>query len=87
MPESRRKRFGYLIESRYGLSLEEFDALVLVQEGRCALCATPDPSLVVDHDHVTGRVRGLLCRFCNRAIALWGDQPEGAHRLVAYLSA
>lgn len=40
---------------------------------------------VVDHDHVTGKVRGLLCRQCNSALGFAGDNPERLERLARYL--
>lgn len=48
----------------YGLSVQEFDDLVKVQKGKCAICKKK-VKLVVDHCHSTGRVRGLLCSMCN----------------------
>lgn len=57
------------------------------QRGRCALCGTtPTHGLVVDHDHTTGRVRGLLCQWCNRSFASRRSTPELLNRLVVYLS-
>lgn len=78
---------------RYGLTPEDYDRMVTEQDSRCAICLKPgetDPSslmrLGVDHDHVTGRVRGLLCRPCNRAVGIIGDDPELARRMAAYLT-
>lgn len=79
--EKRRERLAL----RYGLSVDQWDALLVEQGGRCALCLEPNPDLAVDHCHKTGNVRGLLCRFCNRAISLWGDDLAGAERLVTYM--
>lgn len=55
------------IRSTYGLSPEEYDDLKRLQGGVCAICQR-DVTLCVDHDHETGRVRGLLCRTCNSAV-------------------
>lgn len=58
------------------------------QDYGCALCGKPeDPrkALCVDHDHLTGTVRGLLCSGCNRGLGLLGDDLESIHRVVAYL--
>ena len=67
----------------YGLSLQSHAGLFLVQEGRCAICkdeAKTAEDLVVDHDHGTGAVRGLLCANCNSALGLFKDDPR---RLLA----
>lgn len=80
--------------SRYGLSVEQYNALVEKQHGLCAGCGRlPKPGgragvnrfLFVDHDHSTGAVRGLLCQPCNAAVGLAGDSPEILLGLAAYL--
>ena len=53
----------------YGITAEQYDALVLEQEGRCVICGK-GRSLCVDHDHITNRVRGLLCSCCNSCLSL-----------------
>ena len=76
----------------YGITPEQYDAMVAAQHGRCAICGRiptgrpPNGHLLqVDHDHETGLVRGLLCLRCNRAIALLRDDPAVARRAAAYL--
>lgn len=72
----------------HGLSIEDFDALVASQNNKCAICGAPPPEsqrLHVDHDHSTGRVRGLLCGHCNKALGLFRDDPEVILRAVHYL--
>lgn len=67
--KNRRKIFGYAILRKYGLSLPQWDALLVAHCGRCAICARPMPiDINVDHDHATGRVRGLLCTPCNISV-------------------
>lgn len=53
---------------RYGVSQPQIDALYRQQGGGCSLCGSADPECI-DHCHITGRVRGLLCRICNMALA------------------
>lgn len=76
------------LESRlrvnYGIALADYDALRALQDGRCAVCAA-EKTLVVDHDHATGKVRGLLCHGCNVGIGLLGDSASAVSRAVQYL--
>jgi hypothetical protein len=75
----------------YGLTEDEFVSLLDSQGGVCASCGTSDWAKcrygipAVDHDHQTGRVRGILCDACNKAAGLLGDNPERAASLAAYL--
>ena len=80
---------------KYGLTLEEYGIMLAAQDGKCAVCRTPAGEcqnqygsipLAVDHDHVTGKVRGLLCMKCNRAAGFLQDDPEIVRNLATYLS-
>ncbi len=74
------------LEIEYGLTQDEFDAMVLAQGGCCAICGRQsEGKFNIDHDHDTGNVRGLLCGPCNRGIGLLGDSAETLQRAVAYL--
>ena len=76
---------------RYGLSLEAFDVLLKKQSGLCAICSRPmDRSSKlkiphVDHNHLTGKVRSLLCGLCNSALGLMQDSPELLRIAAEYL--
>jgi len=72
------------------VGLAEYNALLEIQGGVCAICGSDDPktggrSFAVDHDHVTGKVRGLLCSPCNRALGGFNDDPVRLQRAVDYL--
>lgn len=71
---------------RYNLTQEAYDALLQAQNGTCALCPlTPnDVTLHVDHDHKTGKVRGLLCPGHNRSIAIL-DNKELLEKALEYI--
>lgn len=56
------------ILQRYGMSKPQWDSMFLLQDGKCALC--PKDGFFMDHDHSTGRVRGLLCPGCNLSVGL-----------------
>jgi hypothetical protein len=59
--------------AQLGVTDAEYDRLLAAQGGGCAICGNPPKTrrLHVDHDHKTGRVRGLLCHRCNRALPDW----------------
>lgn len=82
------KRRGAALLRKYGLSGEAYGALYVAQAGCCAICGRHESvrALCVDHDHVTGVVRGLLCGRCNRGIGLLDDGAAGVALAVAYLS-
>lgn len=74
-------------EKLYGLAREHYARMLTAQGGRCALCGRESGSraLAVDHDHATGRIRGLLCSPCNTGIGGLRDDPEMLRRAIAYL--
>ena len=87
--EVRRQR---TLKTKYGISVEQYDQMLADQDGACAICGGSGPGasrfgvLVVDHDHETGDVRGLLCSNCNSAIGLMGDSLETVKKAADYLS-
>ncbi|QRV53519.1 endonuclease VII domain-containing protein [Streptomyces californicus] len=72
---------------RYGLTARELAGIRERQGGRCAVCKTPDERLFVDHNHVSGAVRGLLCGTCNSGIGMLKDSPTVLEAAAAYLRA
>lgn len=83
------------LKSKYGITPEQYDALLDAQQGVCAVCRRPETKhnqhgpcrLAVDHCHSTGRVRGLLCSECNTALGKLGDDPVRLRRALDYLVA
>lgn len=73
---------------RYGITVAQYNELILKQNGACAICKTEGnrQSLSVDHDHETGRIRGLLCHNCNLAIGLCHDSIEILKASIEYLT-
>lgn len=80
---------------RYGITLEQYDEMMLKQNGVCAICQQHETmknskgivcNLSVDHDHITGRVRGLLCRNCNIGLGCFSDNINLMRTGIAYLS-
>lgn len=79
---------NYLYKRNYGITLEVVNAMVLDQNGLCAICGNPFKSVTdmhVDHCHETNLVRGLLCANCNKALGLFHDREENLTKAVAYL--
>lgn len=74
---------------RYGLTDHERAEMLKEQGGKCLICKTPEDSLtrplVVDHDHTTGAVRGLLCSACNTGIGHLKDDPAVVAAALHYL--
>jgi hypothetical protein len=73
----------------YGIGLKEYNYLLEVQGGTCALCPSDDPGagreyFSVDHDHVTGKVRGLLCSKCNVALERLDTIVGWAEKATSY---
>lgn len=73
--------------SRHGITPEEFWSIYEEQDGTCPICdkAIKAEKSAIDHNHETGEVRGILCKNCNRALGMLGDNPDNMARAEAYL--
>lgn len=84
-PRTSRTR---LLE-KYGLTPADYNRILDEQGGGCAICGdlpSRNRSLPVDHDHRTGKTRGILCNACNVALGLLKDNPRLMKRAIEYLS-
>lgn len=70
---------------RLQLTDEQYEILVQEAEGMCIICNTSCDDLVLDHNHKTGAVRGLLCSFCNTGLGFFRDDPKRLKRAIEYL--
>jgi hypothetical protein len=93
-PEHRAYyRRDYMLWRNYRITSEQHDEMLADQHGLCAICGQPPKPegvraasrLHVDHDHETGRVRGLLCLNCNRGIGAFGDDANLLRLAADYL--
>lgn len=75
---------GYVRKWTYGITYEEHERMYREQGGLCLGCKKRD-AVCVDHDHVTGLVRGLLCKPCNSALGFAEDSVDILTGLAAYL--
>ena len=83
----RRERAGHL-KRKYGITLEAYQTMLVNQGGRCAICRRQPPSdisLHVDHDHQTGKIRGLLCFTCNNALGDFEDDASLLRSAITYV--
>jgi hypothetical protein len=87
-PEAKRRaREGHLMR-KYGLTIDDYERMLIEQDGGCAICGRPpreDISLHVDHDPVSGAVRALLCFKCNNLLGDVGDDSSLLRAAAAYL--
>lgn len=85
----RERSAGYNRNYLYGVSREEYEALLARQDNRCAICRTDvaggKGGWHLDHSHETGTVRGLLCHHCNLALGNFEDDPSRLRNAIAYL--
>jgi hypothetical protein len=87
-PERKRKQRDSYYRRTFGMSADEFDAMLEAQGGVCALCGERperEASLHVDHCHETGAVRGILCLSCNQGLGKFRESAELLERAAAYL--
>jgi len=73
----------YRLEKRYGLSTTEYQEMAEATP-HCPICGSEEP-LVIDHDHSTGKVRGLICQPCNKGLGFFRDNIESMKNAIAYL--
>lgn len=83
-PQVRKRAQHRSRLKQYGLTEDEFDTLVEIQNSACAICRRPG-SLQIDHNHRTGKVRGLLCHRCNKGLGLFDDNLLHLDRANDYL--
>lgn len=83
----------YQLKFRYGITIEEYNNLLKLQNNVCVICGQPETRLrkgkltllSVDHNHETGKIRGLLCYKCNTIIGLASDSPKQLLDTIKYL--
>lgn len=93
--ENADKLFEYSLKRKYNITKDFFDLMFNDQQGKCAICKNPETALHkqsgkvrrlhVDHDHKTGKVRGLLCTRCNMALGYLKENKEYVLNLLKYI--
>ena len=93
MDELQEKKRWYILRHRYQIEKLEFFELIVKQDNACAICLKPFDfskeinyqQACVDHDHVTGNIRGLLCRGCNFGIGYFFDSSDWIRSALTYV--
>ena len=84
------KRLDTTLQRKYGITLNQYYTMIDNQKGCCAICnqseTSKNKSLAVDHDHKTGKVRGLLCSRCNIGIGNFKDNSDYLINAIGYLN-
>lgn len=81
---AQMKRIGHW-RRKYGLSAADVSERISNQKGQCPICFHPLKKFFIDHDHKTGKIRGILCPGCNTAIGLLHESKECFLRAFSYL--
>lgn len=84
--EEHRPQRNNLRFKTYGITEEDYLKMLQEQDNSCAICGTKDWDIPhIDHNHATGKVRGLLCRECNLGLGKFGDSVELMLEAISYL--
>lgn len=83
--ENREKHLAYSRYQKYGILPDRLESMIAEQDGKCAVCSGALDRPQVDHDHVSGAVRGILCPNCNMALGLLQDSPDVIRSAALYL--
>ncbi len=89
----KKSQLNNYLKCKYGITLEQFEGKLKEQSGLCAICRragsgrTQSTRMVVDHNHTTGKFRGVLCHPCNAALGLFRDCPDILVKAAGYLRA
>lgn len=87
--DNRLKLQKWRLKTYFGMTVSDFDAMASKQHNRCVICSSPPRGrwhyLHVDHNHRSGKVRGLLCNSCNLGLGKFKDDPAILRRAASYL--
>lgn len=72
-------------QQSYGITPDDYKRMFQAQSGKCAVCSNPMKTVHVDHDHLTGKIRDLLCPPCNRGLGFFRDDPVILKSALNYL--
>ena len=79
------------LRDHFGITSEDYNRMLIEQNGKCKICGSTTPNskqfsvFSVDHDHSTGKIRGLLCTSCNRMLGFAHDNIQTLEKAIRYL--
>jgi hypothetical protein len=77
------------LQNGFGIGIKEYNEMLELQNGCCAICGVNScasgRNFAVDHNHQTGKIRGLLCKFCNTALGQFKDDTTVLQKAIQYL--
>lgn len=88
---SKAKKRNNEIRKNYGITQQEYEEILKSQNYECAICGRSDTGiertnrLSIDHCHDTGKVRGLLCNWCNQGLGMFRDDSSLLDKAISYL--
>ncbi len=89
-PDAKKRAKSYNLKNNFGISYEEWQLMLDSQNGKCKICSRHRTEFVrdfhVDHDHATGKVRGLLCHNCNNLLGQARDDIMVLNKAIEYLT-
>ncbi len=89
--KNRKRTKNNHLQSRYGISVEDFEKMLVEQQNKCYICyidvqETIKKRLCIDHDHDSGKIRKLLCTKCNTALGLVAENIQILENMITYIS-
>lgn len=89
----KKKQLKHRLKCVYKITLEEFNEILNKQDNKCAICGMKETiknkwglkQLAIDHNHETGKVRGLLCDRCNRGLGYFKENTDSLLKAILYL--
>ncbi|MHA1410550.1 MAG: endonuclease VII domain-containing protein [Candidatus Odinarchaeia archaeon] len=84
--KNEKKYWERKIKNKFGVTMEEYDKILREQKEKCAICGKkPKMRLSIDHNHKTGKVRGLLCYNCNAGIGMFREDTSLMKKAIKYM--
>ncbi len=84
--DNPRAMRSYYFKYKYGVTMDDYDFMYASQKGCCLICGDHKDKLIIDHDHISGAVRGLLCFGCNTGIGQFHDNVGILTKAIEYIN-